>query len=262
VDKIKTRIQAWGASKLNLAGKLVLLKSVLASIPIYQRSIMLTPSGCIRQIESLVRIFLWKGGHQNENKPPLVSWGKITKPYTTGGLQIRDLRAQNLALGEKILWNLVSGKLTWSKNALCKKYYSGTRRRCLNIAPKVSKGSSIFTICHPFFNLRLTWIPGNEVNIWIWEDSIMGEPPLDFIPGTNNLNNFLHVQQLNMIWDISKWKSDANNSWKDWKLSRSLSHLHVEESRLLTLLQGKSLIAANNKYRRGWGQHSGSYTVS
>jgi hypothetical protein len=36
----------------------------------------------------------------------------------------------------------------------------------------------------------------------------------------------------------------------------------MKESRLLTLLQGKSLIAANKKDRRGWGQHSGSYTVS
>jgi hypothetical protein len=177
VEKIKSRIQAWGASKLNLAGMLVLLKSVLASIPIYKKSIMLTPSGCISQIESLVRIFLWKGGHHNENKLPLVSWGKITKPYTEGGLQIRDLRAQNLALGEKLLWNLVSSKLTWSKNDPWKKYYSGTRRRCLNVAPKVSKGSPIFTICQKatgFFSPNLTWILGNRVTIRIWEDSIIG----------------------------------------------------------------------------------------
>jgi hypothetical protein len=37
-----------------------------------------------------------------------------------------------MALGAKLLWNLVSGKLTWSKNALWKKYYSGIRRKCLH----------------------------------------------------------------------------------------------------------------------------------
>jgi hypothetical protein len=265
VDKIKTRIQAWGASWLNLAGKLVLLKSVLASIPIFQSSIMLAPSGCIRQIESLVRIFLWKGGQQNENKLPLVNWGKVTKPYIEGDLHIRDLRAQNLALGANLLWNLVSGKLTWSKNALWKKYYSGTRRRCLNTTPKVSKGSPIFTICQKalgFSSPHLTWIPGNRENIRIWEDSILGDPPLDSVPGTNNLKNFLHDQQFNTIWDISKWNSDANNSLKEWKLPRSLSHLHVEESRLLTLLQGKSSITANKKDIRRWGQNFGLYIVS
>jgi hypothetical protein len=233
VDKIKTRIQACGASWLNLAGKLVLLKLVLASIPIYQSSILLAPSGCISQIESLVRRFLWKGGQHNENKLPLVSWGKVTKPYTEGGLQIRDLRAQNLVLGANLIWNLVSGKLTWSKNTLWKKYYSGTRRRCLNTAPKVSKGSPIFTICQKasgFSSPHLTWIPRNRENIWIWEDSILGEPPLDSIPGTNNSKNFLHAQQFNTIWDISKWNLDANNNWKEWKLLRSPSHLHIEES--------------------------------
>jgi hypothetical protein len=160
-----------------------------------------------------------------------VSWGKITNPYTEGGLQIRDMRAQNMALGAKLLWNMVSGKLTWSKSILWKKYYSGTRRRCLNAAPKVSKGSPIFTICQKssgFFSPHLTWIPGNGENIRIWEDSIMGDPPLDSVSGTNNLNNFLHAQQLNTIWDIAKWNSDANNSWKDWKPLRSLIHLHVE----------------------------------
>jgi len=103
IDKIKTRIQAWGASWLNLAGKLVLIKPVLASIPIYQSSILLAPSKFISQIESLLRRFIWKGGNQNENKLPLVNWGKVTKPYLEDGLQIRDLRSQNLALGAKIL---------------------------------------------------------------------------------------------------------------------------------------------------------------
>jgi len=59
-------------------------------------------------MESLLIRFLWKGGNQNENKLPLVSWGKVTKPYTEGGLQIRDLRSQNLALGAKFsgTWSL------------------------------------------------------------------------------------------------------------------------------------------------------------
>jgi ribonuclease HI len=265
IDKIKTRIQAWGASWLNLAGKLVLLNSVLASIPIYQSSIMLAPSGFISQIESLLRRFLWKGGNHNENKLPLVSWGKVTKPYSEGGLQIRDLRSQNLALGAKLLWKLVSGKLTWRKNALWKKYYSGARRNCLNTTPKVSKGSPIFTICQKasgFFNPPLTWIPGNGENILIWEDSILGEPPLDSILGTTNIKNFLHAQHLLTIWDISKWHSDETKIWKDWNLPRSPSHLHNEETRLITLLQGKSPIATNKKDRRGWGHQSGTYTVS
>ena len=38
LDKMKERINAWGASSLNLAGKIVLLDFVLANIPIFQNS--------------------------------------------------------------------------------------------------------------------------------------------------------------------------------------------------------------------------------
>ena len=121
LDKIKVRIQAWGVTWLNLAGKLVLIKSVLNNIPIFQSSIMLAPNGIITKLEAILRRFPWKGGKQGDKKLPLVNWGKAIKPYTKGGLQIRDLRSQNLALGAKLLWHLVTRKLTWRKHALWKK---------------------------------------------------------------------------------------------------------------------------------------------
>jgi hypothetical protein len=55
----------------------------------------------------------------------LVSWDKVKSPLLEGGLQIRDLANQNSALGSKILWNIVSGKLSWSKRVLWKKYFQG-----------------------------------------------------------------------------------------------------------------------------------------
>jgi len=57
-------------------------------------------------------------------------------------------------------------------------------------------------------SIPLTWIPGNGENILIWENSILGEPPLDSIPSTTNIKDFLHAQHLLTIWDISKWHSD------------------------------------------------------
>jgi hypothetical protein len=137
---------------------------------IYQSSIMLAPTRFIIKIESLLSRFIWKGGKQSDNKLPLVSWGKVTKPYSEGGLQIRDLRSQNMALGAKLLWKLVTGKLTWRKHALWKKYYTSARWKCLDRVPKVSKGSPIFTIFqkfYGFFNPLLTWIPGNGKNVFI-----------------------------------------------------------------------------------------------
>jgi hypothetical protein len=182
--------------------------------------------------------------------------GKVTKPYSEGGLQIRYLRSQNIALGAKLLWKLVTGKLTWSKHSLWKKYYTKLGGNVSDTVPKVSKGSPIFTICQKvssFFNPLLTWIPGNGKNVFIWEDLILGEPPLDSLSRTSNIKYFLHTQNLSTLWDISNWHIDETKIWKDWKLSSCPSHLHNEEIMLLSLLHGKSLIESTQKDLRGWG---------
>ena len=81
IDKLKAKIQKWGVGWLTLAGKLVLLKSVLSSIPIYQSSILLAPTTVIGKIESVFKKFLWEGGKGNLKKLHLVSWDKIQRPY-------------------------------------------------------------------------------------------------------------------------------------------------------------------------------------
>jgi hypothetical protein len=95
---------------LNIAGKTVLIKSVLNSLPIYQASLVLAPLGTLRKMEGIVRSLFWKGGKQNRNKMPLFNWDKVTKPLLEGGLNFRDLRMHNLALGAKILWRQVAPK--------------------------------------------------------------------------------------------------------------------------------------------------------
>ena len=174
-------INTWGATWLNITGKVVLIKAVLSSIPIYQCSILLAPKGVLASIESLLKKFLWKGGKQNEKNLPLVSWDKVAKPLMQGGLQIRQLAVQNLALGAKILWNIISGKPTWCKSALWKKYFTGSRLRCLNNSSRVRKGSTILPIvlkALSFLLAKIMWIPEIGKHIKVWEDLIMGDPSL------------------------------------------------------------------------------------
>jgi len=89
---------------MSLAGKTMLIKSVLNNLPTYQSSLMLAPLGILRKMEGILRIFLWKGGKQNRNRLLLVNWDKVTKPILEGGLNFKDLRFQNLVLGAKIVW--------------------------------------------------------------------------------------------------------------------------------------------------------------
>lgn len=62
INKLKLRIQAWGATWLNNAGKVILMKYVLISMPLYQHSILLAPKTFLSKMDSLLRRFLWEGG--------------------------------------------------------------------------------------------------------------------------------------------------------------------------------------------------------
>jgi hypothetical protein len=91
---------------------------MLTSIPIYQSSLLLAPVSIIQKNEALQRHFLWEGGKQSRRKMHLIKWEKISKPLLEGGLNFKNSQAQNLALGEKLLWTMVNGKPTWSKLAI------------------------------------------------------------------------------------------------------------------------------------------------
>jgi hypothetical protein len=86
IERIKNIINSWGANWLNLVGKIVLIKVVLANIPIYQFSIALSPKAVIQKIEMMIRQFLWEGGKQTGKKLHLISWGKVTKSFLEGCL--------------------------------------------------------------------------------------------------------------------------------------------------------------------------------
>ena len=76
---------------------MVLLKSVLTSLPIYQNSIILAPKTITLKIDGLLKIFLWEDGRKNKRKLHLVSRNKIKNPILDRGLHIRDMATQNLA---------------------------------------------------------------------------------------------------------------------------------------------------------------------
>jgi len=65
VNHIKSRLSRWKSRYLSFGGRLVLLKSVLTSLPVYALSFFKAPSGIISSIESLLIRFLlfgWVGG--------------------------------------------------------------------------------------------------------------------------------------------------------------------------------------------------------
>ncbi|XP_050211903.1 uncharacterized protein LOC126662059 [Mercurialis annua] len=61
IQRFKSKLSLWKGNLLSPAGRLVLLKSVLYSLPIYFMSILGMPICIQNQLDSYMRKFLWKG---------------------------------------------------------------------------------------------------------------------------------------------------------------------------------------------------------
>lgn len=64
VEKFHRKVEDWSHRWLNLAGKVTLINSILASYPMFLCSFMAAPKKVLEGFERVMRSFLWKGGKE------------------------------------------------------------------------------------------------------------------------------------------------------------------------------------------------------
>lgn len=107
LEKFSNKLTAWKARLLTPAGRVVLIKSVLQSLPVYYMATERIPKKVLSALTSMIRRFFW-GANDKDIFMAYVAWDKITQPLQNGGLAIRDLNVVNEALLMKALWKLAS----------------------------------------------------------------------------------------------------------------------------------------------------------
>jgi len=114
----------------NLPDRLIILKSVLQAMPLYLFSVMVAPKHVLKAIRNIQRNFLW-GGATQARKWPLVSWGKICKEKSKGGLGLRDPLTLNNILNAKLWWRCLTEPSTPWVNIWKCKYAAGIQNQDL-----------------------------------------------------------------------------------------------------------------------------------
>ena len=196
---------------------MVLIKSILSTLPIFQFSSLLAPKGILKDLAQLIHKFLWQGGKSNHKKIHLVNWDTITLPKKSGGLEIKDPEVTNIAMGAKILWRIVTREKEWWKMALIKKYRMGGRKRCMDKTLDPQPGWKIWKLIRiviPLFKEHLSWIPRNGKMIRLWQDPIMGVDLNSCEEETCDLKRWMldeykHTLYYNLAWN-------ENGNWKEW----------------------------------------------
>ncbi|KAJ4779287.1 reverse transcriptase [Rhynchospora pubera] len=106
LDRMWSKLAGWKCSMLSHAGRLVLLKSVLTSLPVYYMTTVKLPKGVIDQMMSLMAKFFW-GKTDKVRYLSFISWKKICSKVEDGGLGVKDLHKFGDALFMKNIWALM-----------------------------------------------------------------------------------------------------------------------------------------------------------
>ncbi|KAJ4799462.1 RNA-directed DNA polymerase (reverse transcriptase)-related family protein [Rhynchospora pubera] len=124
LEKIKTKLSGWKSNMLPHAGRMIMIKAVLMSIPVYAMSLEMLPKGVINEINKLLAKFLW--GKTNQDRyMTFISWHKVCKPVEDGGLGIKNLEKFGEVLFLKVVWSVMADEnKLWVQ--LCKSKYCPT----------------------------------------------------------------------------------------------------------------------------------------
>lgn len=204
-------------------------------------------------MEKLIRHFFWKGGKQNDKRFSLINWEIVIKQTLEGGPNLKDLKAQNLAMEAKLIWKIIAPNPNWAQITLWRKYFRGMRLRCLDQPKNTFKThfSSFINIIAPMIKNHSHWILGNGKCIQLWSDRILDRPPLEESRDFTTLRTWLAAANIHTLWDISMWTED---SWAGWKQLSVPNVLQTEWTTLRSHLHRLAPIHTCRKDARGWGK--------
>ena len=123
IDKIRRRMLCWSNKTLSFAGRLQLIKTVVASTVKFWSSVFILPVQCLDTIESMCSAFLWPVS-PNQTQKAKVSWEDFCCPKEEGGLGIRKLRDTSKVFALNLIWRLFTQLqslwISWTKHYLLK----------------------------------------------------------------------------------------------------------------------------------------------
>ncbi|GJT19452.1 hypothetical protein Tco_0878158 [Tanacetum coccineum] len=109
IDRVKTKVSNWMNIMLSYVGRLQLITSILSSMQVYWASVFILPKAVIKDIEKLLKGFLWCQGDLSKGKAK-IAWKQVCKSKEDGGLGIKDLSKWNEVLMSNHLWNVATMK--------------------------------------------------------------------------------------------------------------------------------------------------------
>lgn len=172
IQQVKARVSSWSAKSLSFTGRLLLIKTVISGIATFWCSTFILPNSCIKRINTICGMFLWKGSTEGHHTTR-VAWETVTKTKEQGGLGVKDLLTWNKACALKLIWLMFfrAGSIwvAWFKDIVLK----GPETNYWSVKPSqrnswfVNKLIKWRDIIYPMIKRRL----GNGMSTRFWYDN-------------------------------------------------------------------------------------------
>ncbi|KAK1291395.1 hypothetical protein QJS10_CPB17g01214 [Acorus calamus] len=207
VDRVKQHIQGWKSQQLTMAGRLLLIKSVLNALPIHLLHATTLPLSTIHDIEQATRSFLWSG-EARRRSVHLLNWETVTSPHSLGGLGLKKLQVVRKAVLAKLAFQiLLQPNIT--RELLALKYgWAGNPWEIQHTSRSDPVWKSLSTglkLIHP----QLRRIPGVFNDTDLLRDPWFASIPFSCIPTFINMQAACLDYQLSDVVDSNGWNVQA-----------------------------------------------------
>ncbi|XP_071924868.1 uncharacterized protein [Coffea arabica] len=122
-NAVVAQILSWKHKLLSVGGRVVLIKSVLASMLVHLLTAASPPKGVIVALERVFVDFLW-GTSDFGTKFHWIQWEALCRPRDEGGIGLRRLKDVHDSFSVKLWWNFRQQKSHWAE-FMAGKYCAG-----------------------------------------------------------------------------------------------------------------------------------------
>ena len=113
-DRFEKKLSSWIGKLLSYGDRLILINSVLTSLPMFMLSFLEIPKGVRKRLDMIRSRFFWQSdGHKKKYR--LTKWEIMCRPKDQGGLGIEVLELKNRCLLSKWLFKLLNEEGVWQE---------------------------------------------------------------------------------------------------------------------------------------------------